>query len=58
MTKVTLVRHLTGAGLQAQRFNPVSSRHDSVQTDMVQDELRVQYLHLKTARRLAFRQLG
>jgi len=54
-------KHLTGAGLQVQRFSPLSSRqeHGSVQAGMVQEELRVLHLHLKaTRRRLASRQLG
>jgi hypothetical protein len=54
-------QHLTGDGLQVQRFSPLSSRweHGSVQAGIVQEELRVLYLHLKAARRrLAFRQLG
>jgi hypothetical protein len=46
-------------GLQVQRFSPLSSRweHGSVQT-MMQEELKVLNLHLKTTRRLASRQLG
>jgi hypothetical protein len=61
MTKATLTReHLIGAGLLAQRFNPVSRQeHGSIQAAMVQEELRVLHLHLKTASRiLASRQLG
>jgi hypothetical protein len=45
MTKATLKKghHLIGAGLLVQRFSPISSRqeHGSIQTDMVQEELRV-----------------
>jgi hypothetical protein len=52
---------LIGAGLQVQRFSPLSSRQEqgSVQAGMVQEELRVLCLHLKAASRmLASRQLG
>jgi hypothetical protein len=51
-------QHLTGAGLQVQRFSPLSSRqeHGSVQAGMMQAELRVVHLHLKAVGRiLAFR---
>jgi len=43
---------LIGAGLQVQRFSPLFSRqeHGSIQAGMVHAELRVQHLHLKTAR--------
>jgi hypothetical protein len=36
-------QHLIGAGLQVQRFSPLSSRwvHGSIQAGMVQVELRV-----------------
>jgi hypothetical protein len=54
-------QHLIGAGLQLQRFSTVSSKqeHGSIQAGMVQDELRVQHLHLKAASgRLTSRQLG
>ena len=53
--------HLTGAGLQIQRFSPLSSRleHGSIQADMVEEEVGVPHVHLKVAwRRLASRQLG
>jgi hypothetical protein len=53
--------HLIGAGLQIQRFNPLSSRweHGSIWTDMEPEELRVLYLHPKAnRRRLASRHLG
>ena len=62
MTKATLIRtNLIEAGLQIQRFSPLSSRqeHDSIQAGMVQEELRVLHLLLKAAsRRLTSRQLG
>jgi hypothetical protein len=61
MAKATLIRqHLIGAGLQVQRFSPLSSRqgHGSIQAGMVWEELRVLHLHLKADRRLASRQLG
>jgi hypothetical protein len=54
-------QHLIEAGLQVQRFSPVSSRqdHGSLQAGLVQKELRIQHLHLKAASRiLASRQLG
>jgi hypothetical protein len=45
--------HLIGAGLQVQWFNPFSSRreHDSIQSDMELEELKVLYLDPKTDRR-------
>jgi hypothetical protein len=52
---------LIGAGLQVQRFNPLSSRweHGGIQAGMVQEELRVLHLHLKAASRIpTSRQLG
>jgi len=44
-------QHLSGAGLQVQRFSPLSSRweHGSIQAGMVQEELRVLHLHLRAA---------
>jgi hypothetical protein len=54
-------QHLIGAGLQVQRFSPLSSRqeHDSVEADVWLEELRVLLLVPKAARgRLAFKQLG
>jgi hypothetical protein len=54
MTTATLIRTtLIGAGLQVQRFSPLSSRQEygSIQAGMVQEELRVLHLHLKAARR-------
>jgi hypothetical protein len=53
--------HLIGAGLQVQRFSPLSSRkeHGSIQAGIVQEELRVLHFDLKAASRiLASRQLG
>ena len=46
-------QHLIGAGLQVQKFSPVSSRqeHGSVQAGMVQEELRVLHLHLNVTRK-------
>jgi len=43
-------QHLIGAGLQVQRFSPLSSRqeHGSVQAGMVQEELRIPQLHENT----------
>jgi hypothetical protein len=43
--------YLIGAGLQVQRFSPLSSRweHGSIQAGMVQEELRVLCLHPKAA---------
>ena len=62
MTTATLIRTtLIGAGLQVQRFSPLSSRqeHGSIQAGMAQEELRVLHLNLKAARRtLTSRQLG
>jgi hypothetical protein len=62
MTKVSLIKTtFNWAGLQVQRFRPLSSRqeHGGIQADMVQEELRVLHLHLKAAsRRLASRKLG
>jgi hypothetical protein len=55
MAKATLRnQHLIGAGLQVQRFSPVSSRqeHGRVQAGMVQEELRVLHLHPKAASRM------
>ena len=52
---------MIGAGLQVQRFSPLSSRweHGSVQAGMVQEELKVLYLVPKANRRiLASRALG
>jgi hypothetical protein len=49
MTKASLIKkHLIGAGLQVQRFSPLSSRweHGSIQAGMVQEELRVLCLHI------------
>jgi hypothetical protein len=60
MTKAILRHHLIGASLQVQRFSPLSSRweHGSIQVAMVQEELRIQTLHLKAVgRRLASRKL-
>jgi hypothetical protein len=54
-------QHLIGAGLQVQRFSPLSSRweHGSIQAVMVQAELRVLCLHPKAASgRLTCKQLG
>jgi hypothetical protein len=49
-------QHLSGAGLQIQRFSPLSSK---VGAGMVQEELGVLHLHLKAASgRLTPRQLG
>jgi hypothetical protein len=53
--------HLIGAGLQVQRFSPLSStrEHGSIQAGTVQEELRILHLVPKTARRiLVSRQLG
>jgi hypothetical protein len=63
MTKASLMKkqHLIGAGLQVQRFSPLSSRweHGSIQAGMVQEKLRVLHLHPKAASgRLTSRQLG
>jgi hypothetical protein len=54
-------QHLTGAGLQVQKFSPLSSRweHGSIQAGMAQEELRVLQPHIKaTGRKMASRQLG
>jgi hypothetical protein len=54
-------QHLIEAGLQVQRFSPLSSKweHGSIQAGMVQEELRVLHLHLKAPSRiLTPRQLG
>jgi hypothetical protein len=54
-------QHLIGAGLEVQRLSPLPSRweHGSIQAGMVQEELRVLYLHPKAASgRLTFRKLG
>jgi hypothetical protein len=42
-------QHLIGAGLQVQRFSPLSSRqeHGSIQAGMAEAELRVICLHPK-----------
>jgi hypothetical protein len=47
-------KHLIGAGLQVQRFSPLSSgqEHGNIQAGMVQEELRVLHLHLKAASRI------
>jgi hypothetical protein len=66
MTNTSLIKkkkpqHLIGAGLQVQRFNPLSSRweHGSIQAGMAQAELRVLHLHPKAASgKLTSRQLG
>jgi len=62
MTKATLVRTtLIGAGLQVQRFSPLSpkQKHGSIQEGTKHEKLRVLLLHLKAASRiLASRQLG
>jgi len=43
MTKATLRQHLIEAGLQVQRFSPLSSRreHGSIPAGMVQKELYI-----------------
>jgi hypothetical protein len=43
MTTATLISTLIEAGLQVQRFSPVSSRqeHDSIQAGMVQAEFNI-----------------
>jgi hypothetical protein len=54
-------QHLIGAGLQVQRFSPLSSRweHGSIQAGIAQEELRVLCLYPKAASgRLISRQLG
>jgi hypothetical protein len=51
MTKASLIKkqHLIGAGLQVQRFSPLSSRweYGSIQAGMAQEELGVLCLHPK-----------
>jgi hypothetical protein len=46
-------QHLIGAGLQVQRFRPLSSRweHGSIQADVGLEELRIPPLVSKAARR-------
>jgi hypothetical protein len=58
--KQNKTKHLIGAGLQVQRFSPLSRwEHDSIQAGMAQEELRVLCLHPKAASgRLTSRQLG
>jgi hypothetical protein len=54
-------QHLMGAGLQVDRFSPLSSKwkHASIQAGMIQEMLRALHLHLKDASRiLASRKLG
>jgi hypothetical protein len=62
MAEATLIRiTFHWAGLEVQRFSPLSSRqkHGSTWEGMMQEELRVLHLHLKAAsRKLASRQLG
>jgi hypothetical protein len=61
MTKASLKKKLIEAGLQVQRFSPLSSRWEngSIQAGMEQAELRVLHLHPKTASgRLTSRHLG
>jgi hypothetical protein len=50
-------QRLTGAGLQVQRFSPLSSRreHGSIKASIVQDELRVLHLQKAAGRILASR---
>ena len=61
MAKVTVKRafnwgYLTGSEVQSVI---IKQEHGSIQTGMVQEELRVLHLHLKAVRKiLAFRQLG
>jgi len=61
MTNASLIKdiYLIGAGLQIQRFGPVSSRqgYDSVQESKMQEKLRVLHLHLKAASEKSSRQL-
>jgi hypothetical protein len=63
MTKASLIKkkqHLIGAGLQVQRFSPLSARweHGSIQAVMAQADPRVLSLHPKAASgRLTSRQL-
>jgi hypothetical protein len=43
--------HFIGVGLQVQKFNLLTRwEHGSIQAGMVQEELKVLHLHLKTAR--------
>jgi hypothetical protein len=64
MTKTSLIKkkkHLIRAGLQVQRFSPLSLRweHGSIQAGIAQEELRVLCLHPKAASgRMTSRQLG
>jgi hypothetical protein len=61
MTMATLIRTFIEAGLQVQRFSPLSSgwEHGSFQAGMVPEKLSVLHLHLEVPRRrLASRQLG
>ena len=54
-------QHLIGAGLQVQRFSPVSSRQEygSIQAGMLQEELRVLHLVMKVNMRSpASREIG
>jgi hypothetical protein len=54
-------QHLIGAGLQVQRFSPLSSRweHGSIQAGIVQEELRVLCLHpMASSGWLTSKQLG
>jgi hypothetical protein len=46
-------KHLIGAGLQVQKFSPLSSRQEygRIQAGMVHLKLRVLHLHLKAARK-------
>jgi len=46
--------YLIGAGLQVQRFSPLSSRqeHGSIQAGTVQEELRVLHLRLRKTEHL------
>jgi hypothetical protein len=52
-------QYLIGAGLQVQRFCPLSSRqeHGSIQTDLGVEELRVLTFVPKAASRLASRKV-
>ena len=53
--------YIVGAGVQVQRFSPLSPRweHSSILAGMVQEELRVLHFHVKaTSRILTSRQLG
>ena len=47
-------QHLIRAGLQVQKLSPLSSRWEqgSIQTGMVQEELRVLHLNLKAVSRI------